>query len=79
MTERARRNGHANHRSSGDEWVPMVKSGSAFRQRGGYRRGHGKTDPDAPRHEQYSTFIVELLNPGYEICATSKPCSCTVT
>ena len=26
-----------------------------------------KTDPDAPRHEQYSTFIVELLNPGYEI------------
>lgn len=26
-----------------------------------------KTDPDAPRHEQYSTFIVELPNPGYEI------------
>ena len=26
-----------------------------------------KTGPDAPRHEQYSTFIVELPNPGYEI------------
>lgn len=26
-----------------------------------------KTDPDAPRHEQFSTFIVELPNPGYEI------------
>jgi acyl-CoA dehydrogenase len=26
-----------------------------------------KTDPDAPRHEQHSTFIVELPNPGYEI------------
>lgn len=26
-----------------------------------------KTDPDAPRHEQFSTFIVELPNPGYHI------------
>lgn len=26
-----------------------------------------KTDPDAPRHQQYSTFIVELPNPGYQI------------
>jgi acyl-CoA dehydrogenase len=26
-----------------------------------------KTDPDAPRHKQYSTFIVELPNPGYRI------------
>ena len=26
-----------------------------------------KTDHDAPRHEQYSTFIVELPNPGYQI------------
>ncbi len=25
------------------------------------------TDPDAPRHERYSTFIVELPNPGYQI------------
>ncbi|MAI16151.1 MAG: acyl-CoA dehydrogenase, partial [Gammaproteobacteria bacterium] len=26
-----------------------------------------KTDPEAARHEQYSTFIVELPNPGYQI------------
>jgi acyl-CoA dehydrogenase len=26
-----------------------------------------KTDPDAPRHQQFSTFIVELPNPGYKI------------
>ncbi|MGV0793265.1 acyl-CoA dehydrogenase family protein [Mycolicibacterium sp. XJ1819] len=26
-----------------------------------------KTDPDAPRHEQYSTFLVELPNDGFEI------------
>ena len=26
-----------------------------------------KTDPDAPRHKQFSTFIVELPNPGYAV------------
>src|SRR4029078_4200956 len=26
-----------------------------------------KTDPNAPRHKQFSTFIVELPNPGYRI------------
>jgi acyl-CoA dehydrogenase len=26
-----------------------------------------KTDPDAPRHQQFSTFLVELPNPGYRI------------
>lgn len=26
-----------------------------------------RTDPDAPRREQYSTFIVELPSPGYQI------------
>lgn len=26
-----------------------------------------KTDPDAPRHQQYSTFVVELPCPGFEI------------
>lgn len=26
-----------------------------------------KTTPDAPRHQQFSTFIVELPNPGYQI------------
>ncbi len=26
-----------------------------------------KTDPDAPRHQQFTTFLVELPNPGYSI------------
>jgi acyl-CoA dehydrogenase len=26
-----------------------------------------KTDPDAPRHRQFSTFLVELPDPGYQI------------
>ncbi len=26
-----------------------------------------KTDPNAPRHQQFSTFLVELPNPGYKI------------
>src|SRR5947208_15515373 len=26
-----------------------------------------RTDPNAPRHKQHSTFIVELPNPGYRI------------
>jgi acyl-CoA dehydrogenase len=26
-----------------------------------------KTDPEAPRHKQFSTFLVELPNPGYQI------------
>lgn len=31
-----------------------------------------KTDPDAPRHQQFSTFIVELPNPGYQIIRDIK-------
>jgi acyl-CoA dehydrogenase len=26
-----------------------------------------RTDPDAPRHEQFTTFLVELPDPGYQI------------
>lgn len=31
-----------------------------------------KTNPDAPRHEQFSTFLVELPNPGYQIVRNIK-------
>jgi acyl-CoA dehydrogenase len=31
-----------------------------------------KTDPDAPRHQQFSTFLVELPNPGYQIIRNIK-------
>lgn len=32
-----------------------------------HRRRDGKNHPEAPRHQQFSTFIVELPNPGYKI------------
>jgi acyl-CoA dehydrogenase len=31
-----------------------------------------KTNPDAPRHQQFSTFLVELPNPGYNIVRNIK-------
>lgn len=31
-----------------------------------------KTNPDAPRHQQFSTFLVELPNPGYNIIRDIK-------
>jgi len=31
-----------------------------------------KTNPEAPRHQQFSTFIVELPNPGYRIIRDIK-------
>ena len=31
-----------------------------------------RTDPDAPRHQQFSTFIVELPNPGMVITPLAK-------
>ena len=31
-----------------------------------------KTNPDAPRHQQFSTFLVELPNPGYQIIRNIK-------
>ena len=31
-----------------------------------------KTSPDAPRHQQFSTFLVELPNPGYKIVRDIK-------
>jgi acyl-CoA dehydrogenase len=34
-----------------------------------------ETDPDAARHRQFSTFLVELPNPATGSCATSRPCS----
>ena len=36
-----------------------------------------KTDPEAARHEQYSTFIVSCPILAMRFCATSRPCSHT--
>lgn len=52
----------------GDEWVlngeKWFASSASISQ---VALVMAKTDPDAPRHLQFSTFLVELPNPGYRI------------
>ena len=46
---------------NGEKWFSSSASGADI------ALVMAKTDPDAPRHERYSTFLVELPNPGYQI------------
>jgi acyl-CoA dehydrogenase len=52
----------------GDNWIlngeKWFNSGASISQ---LALVMAKTDPEAPRHRQYTTFLVELPNPGYEI------------
>jgi len=52
----------------GDHWVlngeKWFSSGASISQ---LALVMAKTDPDAPRHQQFTTFLVELPNPGYQI------------
>ena len=52
----------------GDDWVlngeKWFSSGASMSQ---LALVMAKTDPDAPRHRRFSTFLVELPNPGYRI------------
>ena len=52
----------------GDHWVlngeKWFSSGASISQ---LALVMAKTDPDAPRHRQFSTFLVELPDPGYRI------------
>jgi acyl-CoA dehydrogenase len=52
----------------GDHWVlngeKWFSSGATISQ---LALVMAKTDPEAPRHQQYSTFLVELPDPGYRI------------
>jgi acyl-CoA dehydrogenase len=52
----------------GDNWVlngeKWFSSGASISQ---LALVMARTDPDAPRHRQYSTFLVELPDPGYRI------------
>ena len=52
----------------GDHWVlngeKWFSSGASTAQ---LALVMAKTDPDAPRHRQFSTFLVELPDPGYRI------------
>jgi acyl-CoA dehydrogenase len=55
------KDGNANYILNGEKWFSSSASVADM------ALVMAKTDPDAPRHRQFSTFIVELPNPGYKI------------
>ena len=61
MQTRAVKDGNANYILNGEKWFSSSASVADI------ALVMAKTDPDAPRHKQFSTFIVELPNPGYKI------------
>ena len=67
---RRRCHGHADPSRKGRQRALHPERREVVFERGQRRRlalVMAKTDPDAPRHKQFSTFIVELPNPGYNI------------
>src|ERR1700678_2694174 len=61
MQTRADKDGNANYILNGEKWFSSSASVADM------ALVMAKTDPDAPRHKQFSTFIVELPDPGYNI------------
>src|SRR5580692_4325510 len=61
MQTSAVKDGNENYILNGEKWFSSSASVADM------ALVMAKTDPDAPRHKQYSTFIVELPNPGYNI------------
>ena len=61
MQTRAVKDGNENYVLNGEKWFSSAASAADI------ALVMAKTDPDAPRHQQFSTFIVELPNPGYRI------------
>ena len=61
MQTTAVKDGNENYVLNGEKWFSSSASVAdiAFVM--------AKTDPNAPRHKQFSTFLVELPNPGYRI------------
>jgi len=61
MQTSATKDGNENYILNGEKWFSSSASVAdiAFVM--------AKTDPSAPRHKQFSTFLVELPNPGYKI------------
>ena len=61
MQTSAVKDGNENYILNGEKWFSSSASVAdiAFVM--------AKTDPNAPRHKQFSTFLVELPNPGYNI------------
>lgn len=61
MQTRAVKDGNENYVLNGEKWFSSAASVADI------ALVMAMTDPDAPRHQRYSTFIVELPNPGYKI------------
>ncbi len=61
MQTTAIRQGNENYVLNGEKWFSSAASVADIAV------VMAKTNPDAPRHQQFSTFIVELPNPGYRI------------
>src|SRR5499427_1271975 len=61
MQTRAVKDGNENYVLNGEKWFSSAASSADI------ALVMAKTDPDAPRHQQFSTFLVELPNPGYRI------------
>lgn len=66
MQTRAERVGNDMYKLNGEKWFSSAASVADIAV------VMAKTDPDAPRHKQFSTFIVELPNPGYKIVRDIK-------
>lgn len=61
MQTRAEKKGNDTYVLNGEKWFSSAASTADI------ALVMAKTDPDAPRHQQFSTFLVELPNPGYRI------------
>jgi acyl-CoA dehydrogenase len=61
MQTRAVKDGNENYILNGEKWFSSAASAADM------ALVMAMTDPDAPRHQRYSTFIVELPDPGYRI------------
>ena len=61
MQTRAQKDGKGNYVLNGEKWFSSAATAADIAV------VMAKTNPDAPRHQQFSTFIVELPNPGYNI------------
>ncbi len=61
MQTRAEKKGNDAYLINGEKWFSSAASVADI------ALVMAKTDPNAPRHQQFSTFLVELPNPGYRI------------
>ena len=61
MQTRAVKDGNENYVLNGEKWFSSAASAADM------ALVMAMTDPEAPRHRRYSTFLVELPNPGYII------------